>query len=53
MFDSHMPQVNNGSDSIVVVCVCALLELVGAIVCGHDGLTKSCMFVRVVIRAGG
>jgi hypothetical protein len=38
-----MPQIEGGSVSVVVVFICMVLEL---------GLTESCTFVWVVIRAG-
>jgi hypothetical protein len=51
-FDRWMPQIEGRSGSVFVVQMYVVLELVGDFVCGHDGLTKSRMFVRVVIRAG-
>jgi hypothetical protein len=53
MFDSRMPQIEKGCGSVVVVWICVALELVGALVCGHYGLTESSTFVRVMIRDGG
>jgi hypothetical protein len=48
-----MPQIKDGSGIFVIVQMCVVLELVGALVCGHGGLTESPTFVRVMIRAGG
>jgi hypothetical protein len=48
-----MPQIEDGSGSVVLVRICMVLELVGALVCRHDGLTESHTFIRVVIHAGG
>jgi hypothetical protein len=48
-----MPRIEDGSGSVVVVRICVVLELFGALVCGHDGLTESLTFVRVLIRDGG
>jgi hypothetical protein len=48
-----MTQIEDGSGIVVVVRIFVVLELFGALVCGHDGLTESLTIVRVMIRAGG
>jgi hypothetical protein len=53
MFDNQMPQIEGGSGSVVVVRICVVLQLVGALVCGRGGLTESHTFVGVVMCAGG
>jgi hypothetical protein len=40
-FDSQMSQIEDGSGIVVVVRICVMMELAGALVCGHDGLTES------------
>jgi hypothetical protein len=47
-FDSRMPKIEDGSGIIVVVRMCVVLELVGALVYGHDGFHSSPLEPRFV-----
>jgi hypothetical protein len=53
IFDGWMPPVNYGSGSAVVVRIGVVLQLDGALVCGHNRVTESHMCVRVAMCTGG
>jgi hypothetical protein len=53
MLDGRMPPVNHGSGSAVVVRIGVVLQLDGALVCGHARVTESHTFVWFMMCTGG